>query len=116
MITLSTNFHSLVPISTILRYLCLKDQIMNVKRGPKPLGKLLIPRILQTLEEVNCDLRTWAITIRLRQLTGKPSLKWETVHKYLEQMVREQMIYRYEDSSGIVTYSKSPIVREKALF
>ena len=36
--------------------------------------------------------------------------------KYLEQMVGEQMILRYEDPSGIVTYSKNLIVREKVLF
>ena len=56
------------------------------------------------------------MTTRLRQLTGRPRLKWETAHKYLEQMVREQMIFKYEDSSGIVTYSKNPIIREKVLF
>jgi hypothetical protein len=31
-------------------------------------------------------------------------------------MVREQMILGYEELSGIVTYSKNPIVREKVLF
>jgi len=87
-----------------------------MKRGPKPLGRLLIPKILQILEDARCDLRAWTITIRLRQLTGRPNLKWETVHKYLEQMVREQMIFKYNDSNGIVTYSKSPTVREKVLF
>ena len=87
-----------------------------MKRGPRPIGRLIIPKILQVLEEANCDLRAWTITMRLRQLTGRFSSKWETVHKYLEQMVREQMIFRYEDSSGIVTYSKNPIVREKVLF
>ena len=87
-----------------------------MKRGPKPLGMLLIPKILQILEETQCDLRAWTITVRLREQTGRQSLKWETVHKYLEQMVREQMIFRYEDSSCIVTYSKNPIVREKVLF
>jgi len=76
----------------------------------------LIPKILQVLEEAGCDLRAWTITLRLRQLGDRPSLKWETVHKYLEQMVTGQMIFRYEDPSGIVTYSKNPIVREKVLF
>ena len=89
---------------------------MNVKRGPRPLGRLLIPKILQILEEAHCDLRAWTITNRLRQLSDKQRLKWETVHKYLEQMVREQMIFKYEDSSGIVTYSKNPIIRKKVLF
>jgi len=88
---------------------------MNVKRGPRPLGRLLIPKILQILEEAGCDLRSWTITVRLRQLTRRLGLKWETVHKYLEQMVSEQMIFKYEDPSGIVTYSRSPIVREKVL-
>jgi hypothetical protein len=87
-----------------------------MKRGPRPLGRLLIPKILQVLEEANCDLRAWTITVRLRQLAGRPCLKWETVHKYLQQMVSEQMIFKYDDSSGIVSYSKSPVVREKVLF
>jgi hypothetical protein len=86
-----------------------------MKRGPRPLGRLLISNIIQILEEAGCDLRSWTIAVRLRQLTGRLSLKWETVHKYLEQMVSEQMIFKYEDPSGIVTYSKSPIVREKVL-
>ena len=94
----------------------MKDPIIDMKRGPRPLGRLLIPRIMQVLEEACCDLRAWNITLRLRQSTGRPGLKWETVHKYLEHMVREQIIFRYEDSSGIVTYSKNPIVREKVLF
>jgi Fe2+ or Zn2+ uptake regulation protein len=89
---------------------------MNMKRGPKPLGRLLIPKILQVLEEAGCDLRAWTITLRLRRLSGRPGLKWETVHKYLEQMVQEHIIFTYEDPSGIVTYSKNPIVREKVLF
>jgi len=76
----------------------------------------LIPKILEVLEEARCDLRAWSITVRLRQLTGRSGLKWETVHKYLEQMVAEQVIFRYEDPSGIITYSKNPIVREKVLF
>jgi hypothetical protein len=67
-------------------------------------------------EEANCDLRAWSITVRIRQLTGRPRLKWETVQKYLEQMVNEQMIFRYEDPGGIITYSKNPIIREKVLF
>ena len=87
-----------------------------MKTGPKPIGTLLIPKILQVLQEAGCDLRAWTITVRVRQLLNRPHLRWETVHKYLEQMVREQMIFRYEDSGGIVTYSKNPIVREKVLF
>jgi len=46
----------------------------------------------------------------------RPRLRWEIVHKNLEQMVQEQMIFRYEDLSGIVIYSKNPIVRERVLF
>ena len=87
-----------------------------MKRGPKSLQRELIPKILQILEEANCDLRVWNITIRLRQFFVRPNLKWETVHKYLEQMVREQMIFKYEYANGIVTYSKNQIVREKVLF
>jgi len=87
-----------------------------MKTGPKPIGRLLMPKILQVLEEGGCDLRTWTITVKLRQLLNRPQLRWETVHKYLEQMVEEQMIFRYEDPSGITTYSKNPIVREKVLF
>jgi Fe2+ or Zn2+ uptake regulation protein len=87
-----------------------------MKTGPKPIGRILIPKILRVLEEAGCDLRAWTITLRLRQLLNRPRLRWETVHKYLEQMVQEQMIFRYEDPSGIVTYSKSPIVRDKVLF
>ena len=87
-----------------------------MKTGPKPIGGMLIPNILQVLEEVGCDLRVWAITVRLRELLQRPRLRWETVHKYLEQMVAEQMVFRYEDPSGIVTYSKNPIVRERVLF
>jgi hypothetical protein len=88
----------------------------DMKRGPKPLERILIPKILQILEEANYDLRAWTITVRVRQLSSKPNLKWETVQKYLEQMVKEQMIFRYEDTNGIVTYSKNQIVREKVLF
>ena len=54
--------------------------------------------------------------MRVRQLLSRPNLRWETVHKYLEQMVQEHMIFRYEDPTGIVTYSKNPIIREKVLF
>ena len=87
-----------------------------MKRGPRPLGRLLIPKIVEVLEEAKSDLRAWTVTARLRQSTARPRLKWETIHKYLEQMVQEHMIFRYEDPSGIVTYSKNPIVREKVLF
>jgi Fe2+ or Zn2+ uptake regulation protein len=87
-----------------------------MKTGPKPIGRLLISTILQVLQEAGHDLRTWTITVRVRQVLNKPQLRWETVHKYLEQMVQDQMIFRYEDSSGIVTYSRNPIVREKVLF
>jgi hypothetical protein len=87
-----------------------------MKTGPKPIGRLLIPTILQVLQESGHDLRTWTITIRLGQVLNRPQLRWETVHKYLEQMVRDQMIFRYEDPSGLVTYSKNPIVRDKVLF
>ena len=87
-----------------------------MKTGPKPIGRLLIPGILQVLQESGHDLRTWTITVSLRQALNRPDLRWETVHKYLEQMVQEQMIFRYEDPTGIVTYSKNPIVREKVLF
>jgi hypothetical protein len=87
-----------------------------MKTGPKPIGRILIPKILQALEEASCDLRTWTITVRLHELLNRPRLRWETVHKYLEQMVAEQLIFRYEDATGIVTYSKNPIVREKVLF
>jgi predicted transcriptional regulator len=87
-----------------------------MKSGPKPIGRLLIPSILQILEQSRCDLRTWTITVKLRGLMNRPQLRWETVQKYLEQMVEEQMIFRYEDPSEIVTYSKNPIVREKVLF
>jgi Fe2+ or Zn2+ uptake regulation protein len=87
-----------------------------MRTGPKPIGRVLIPCILQVLEEAGCDLRAWTITVRVRELLARPQLRWETVHKYLEQMVQEQMIFRYEDPSGIVTYAKNPIVREKVLF
>jgi Fe2+ or Zn2+ uptake regulation protein len=87
-----------------------------MKTGPKPIGGMLIPKILRVLEEAGCDLRAWTITLRLRKLLQTPPLRWETVHKYLEQMTAEQMIFRYEDPFGIVTYSKNPIIREKVLF
>jgi len=87
-----------------------------MKRGPKPLAVLLIPKILHVLEEANCDLRAWTITVRLRELTGRKSLKWETVQKSLEKMTKEQIIFKYQDPTGIVTYSKHPIVRERVLF
>jgi len=87
-----------------------------MKTGPKPIGRQLIPGILQVLKEAGCDLRTWTITFRLRTILDRPQLRWETVNKYLEQMVQEQMIFRYQDSTGIVTYCKNPIVREKVLF
>lgn len=109
-------FQQLRSISRIFLYLYLKDQIIDMKRGPKPLGRLLIPKILQILEEANCDLRAWTITVKLRQLCDRQNLKWETVQKYLKQMVKEQIIFKYEDPSGAVTYSKNPIVREKVLF
>lgn len=87
-----------------------------MKTGPKPIDMILIPKILQALQEAGYDLRTWTITVRVRTILGRPKLRWETVHKYLEQMAQEQMIFRYEDPTGIVTYSKNPIVREKMLF
>jgi hypothetical protein len=75
------------------------------------IARLLIASILQVLQEAGCDLRTWTITVSLRQALNRPQLRW-----YLEQMVQEQMIFRYEDPAGIVTYSKDPIIREKVLF
>ena len=80
------------------------------------MGSILVPRILQVLQEADCDCRTWTITVRLRQMLSRPQLTWETVQRHLEKMVQDQMIFRYEDPSGIVTYSKNPIVREKVLF
>jgi hypothetical protein len=80
-----------------------------MKTGPKPIGRLLIPKILQVLEEAGCHQRTWTITVRLRELLNRPQLRWETAHKYLKQMVQEQMIFTYQDPSGIVTYSKNPL-------
>jgi Fe2+ or Zn2+ uptake regulation protein len=94
----------------------MRNQILDVRTGPKPIGRLIIPSILQILQEAGHDLRAWTITVRVRQLLNRSHLRWETVHKYLEQMVKEQMIFRYEDPTGIVTYSKNPIVREKVLF
>jgi hypothetical protein len=87
-----------------------------MKTGPKPIGRLLMPKILQVLQEAGCDLRAWTITVSIRTILGRPQLRWETVHKYLEQMCQDQMIFRYEDPTEIVTYSKNPIVREKVLF
>jgi hypothetical protein len=103
-------------VSVVFDYLSLRYQILPMKTGPKPISKLLIPRIMEVLQEAGCDLRAWTITMRVRQLLNRPHLRWETVHKYLQQMVQEQMIFRYEDPTGIVTYSKNPIVREKMLF
>lgn len=116
LLCISTVFDDLLWVSIVFGYLCLEDQLVDMKTGPKPIERLLIPRILHVLGEASCDLRAWAITLRIRQMLNRPSLRWETVHKYLEQMVREQIIFRYEDQSGIVTYSKNPIVREKVLF
>jgi Fe2+ or Zn2+ uptake regulation protein len=87
-----------------------------MKTGPKPIGNILILKILQVLQEAGCDLRAWTITVELKEMLNRPQLRWETVHKYLEQMVQEQMIFRYEDLTGIVTYSRNPVVREKVLF
>jgi len=102
--------------SVVFDYLSFQDQILDMKSGPKPIGALLVPKILQVLQEAGCDLRAWTITVRVREVLNRPQLRWETVHKYLEQMVQEHMIFRYEDPSAIVTYSKNPIVREKVLF
>jgi hypothetical protein len=87
-----------------------------MRTGPKPIGRLIIPSVLGVLQEASCDLRTWTITVRIRTILDRPELRWETVHKYLEQMAADQIIFRYEDPTGIVTYSKNPIVREKVLF
>jgi len=87
-----------------------------MKTGPKPIGNIVIPKILEVLQKAGSDLRTWTITVKLQELLNKPNLRWETVNKYLEQMVREQMIFKYQDPTGIVTYSKNPIIREKVLF
>ena len=112
----STVFDDLLPVSVVFVHLFLRDQTEDMRTGPKPISRLLTPKILQVLEEAGCDLRAWTITVRLRQTLNRPQLRWETVHKYLEQMVRDQMIFKYEDPSGLVTYSKNPIVREKVLF
>ena len=116
LLSVSGVFENLLRASVVFVYLCMRNQILDMRTGPKPIGRLLIPGILQVLQEASCDLRTWTITIRLRQHLNRPQLRWETVHKYLEQMVQEQMIFRYEDPTGIVTYSNDPIVREKVLF
>jgi len=112
----SVILYDSLPVSIVFAYLSLRSQIPDMKTGPKPMRNILVPKILQALQEAGCDLRAWTITVRLRQVLNRPQLRWETVHKYLEQMVEEQMIFRYEDPSGIVTYSKNPIVREKVLF
>jgi hypothetical protein len=109
-------FENLLVFSIVFAYLCLRRQIVDMKTGPKPIGTLLIPKILQVLQEEGCDLRAWTIAVRVRQLLNRSHLRWETVHKYLEQMVQERMIFRYEDPTGIVTYSKNPIIRDKVLF
>jgi len=93
-----------------------QNQILDMRTGPKPIGRMLIPSILEVLQQAGCDLRAWTITVKVREILKRSQLRWETVHKYLEQMAQEQMIFRYEDSDGIVTYSKNPIVREKVLF
>ena len=116
LLCISTVFDDLLFVSIVFAYLFLQNQIVHMKTGPKPIGRIMVPKILQVLEEAGCDLRAWTITLRLRQLVNRPQLRWETAHKYLEQMIEEQMIFRYEDPSGIVTYSKNPIVREKVLF
>ena len=109
-------FDDLLRVSNVFDYLFLQLQIQDMKTGPKPIGGMLIPNILQVLEEAGADVRAWTVTVRLRKLLQTPHLRWETVHKYLEQMTAGQMIFRYEDPSGIVTYSKNPIIREKVLF
>jgi hypothetical protein len=116
LLSVSEVFENLLRVSIVFVYLCVQIQILDMKTGPKPIGRLLIPGILEVLQDAGCDLRTWTITVRLRPTLGRPQLRWETVYKYLEQMVQGQMVFRYEDSSGIVTYSKNPIVREKVLF
>ena len=116
LLSVSGVYENLLRVSVVFVYLCIRNQILDMKTGPKPIGRLLIPSILEVLQEAGCDLRTWTMTVRLGQALNRPQLRWETVHKYLEQMVQDQMIFRYEDSSGIVTYSRNPIVREKVLF
>ena len=116
LLSVSNVFQNLLCVSDVFYDLSLHNQILDMKTGPKPIGKLLIPKILQVLEETSYDRRTWTITVRLRELLNRPQLRWETVHKYLEVMTVEQMIFRYEDPSGIVTYSKNPIVRKEILF
>jgi len=116
LLPVSEVFGNLLRVSIVFVYLSLQDQIVDMRTGPKPIGRLLMPKILQVLGECGCDLRTWTVAVRIRTILDRPHLRWETVHKYLEQMVQEQMIFRYEDPTGIVTYSKNPIVREKVLF
>jgi len=116
LLSVSKIFENLLRVSVVFVYLCVRIEILGMKTGPKPISNLLIPRILEVLQEAGCDLRAWTITVKVREILKRPQLRWETVHKYLEQMVQDQMIIKYEDSSEIVTYSKNPIVREKVLF
>ncbi len=116
LLSVSGFFENLLQVSNVFVYLFMQNRILEMRTGPKPIGRLLIPGILQVLQEAGCDLRNWTIAVRLRQVLNRPQLRWETVHKYLEQMVQDQIIFRYEDPTGIVTYSKNPIVREKILF
>lgn len=67
------------------------------------MGNILVPGILRVLQEAGCDLKAWTITVGLRHILNRPQLRWETVHKYLQQIVQDQVIFRYEDPSGIVT-------------
>jgi len=116
LLSISGFFENLLRVSVVFAYLSSQDQTYVMKTGPKPIGGLLIPGILEVLQDAGCDLRTWTITVRVRYVLKRPQLRWETVHKYLEQMVQEQMVFRYEDPLGLVTYSKNPIMREKVLF
>ena len=90
LLSVSAVFENLLRVSIVFVYLCLRDQILDMKTGPKPIGRVLIPNILQVLQEAGHDLRTWTITVRLRQVLNRPQLRWETVHKYLEQMVQSR--------------------------
>ena len=116
LLLVSAISEDLLLVSLVFVYLFLRDQTYDMKTGPKPIDRILVPKILQVLLDDGCDLRAWTITVRVRQGLNRPKLRWETVHEYLEKMVQEQMIFRYEDPTGIVTYSKNPIVREKVLF
>jgi hypothetical protein len=82
-LSISAIVDDLLRISILFDYLRLQNEIIVMKSGPKPIGRLLIPSILQILEQFGCDLRTWTITVRLRELMNRPQLRWETVHKYL---------------------------------